>query len=124
MAALCGSRCKACGTPQYPTQRVCVNPDCGAVDQMEDYPFHDKIGRVKSFASDNLAFSVSPPAMYGLIDFEDGGRLYLDITDSEPNQLDVGTPVKMGFRRRYADKRRGIYAYFWKAIPVNVEAKK
>jgi 3-hydroxy-3-methylglutaryl CoA synthase len=118
LAALCGSRCTACGTPQYPSRRVCINPECGAVDQMEDYYFYDKTGRVKSFTGDSLAFSFSPPAIYGLIDFEDGGRLYLDITDCDLTSLAVGTPMRMSLRRRYADKRRGIYAYFWKAVPA------
>ncbi|RLB38623.1 MAG: short-chain dehydrogenase, partial [Deltaproteobacteria bacterium] len=27
---LVGSRCKACGTPQFPRETVCINPDCGA----------------------------------------------------------------------------------------------
>jgi hypothetical protein len=31
--ALCGSKCKRCGTPQYPYQRVCVKPGCGAIDE-------------------------------------------------------------------------------------------
>ncbi|RLB32921.1 MAG: hydroxymethylglutaryl-CoA synthase [Deltaproteobacteria bacterium] len=118
LTALMGSRCKVCGTPQYPKQRVCINPDCGAIDQMEDYYFYDKIGHVKSFTADRLAFSIDPPAMYGLIDFDEGGRLYLDITDCDPDSLKVGMPVRMSLRRRYADKRRGIYAYFWKAVPV------
>jgi len=118
LAALCGSRCKVCGTPQYPKQRVCINPECGATDQMEDYYFYNKIGRINSYTGDNLAFSYDPPAMYGLIDFEEGGRLYLDITDTELSQLKVGTPVRMTFRRKFADKQRGIYVYFWKAMPV------
>jgi 3-hydroxy-3-methylglutaryl CoA synthase/uncharacterized OB-fold protein len=118
LAALCGSRCKVCGTPQYPKQRVCVNPECGAIDQMEEYCFYDKVGHITSFTGDNLAFSYDPPGMYGLIDFDKGGRLYLDITDTELSQLKVGTPVKMTFRRKFADKQRGMYAYFWKAMPV------
>ena len=118
LTSLCGSRCKVCGTPQYPRQRVCINPECGAIDQMEDYYFYDKVGRIKSFTGDSLAFSIDPPATYGLIDFNEGGRLYLDITDCDLDSLEVGTPVKMSLRRRYADKRRGIYAYFWKAIPI------
>jgi hydroxymethylglutaryl-CoA synthase len=118
LTALCGSRCTMCGTPQYPKQRVCINPDCGAIDQAEDYFFYDKIGRVKSFTGDSLAFSIDPPAMYGLIDFVEGGRLYLDITDCNLDSLKVGTYVKMSFRRKYADKRRGVYAYFWKAVPI------
>jgi 3-hydroxy-3-methylglutaryl CoA synthase/uncharacterized OB-fold protein len=118
LAALCGSRCKICGTPQYPKQRVCINPECGAIDQMDDYYFYDKVGRVKSFTADRLAFSINPPAMYGLIDFDEGGRLYLDITDCDLDELEVGTSVYMSFRRRYADKRRGTYAYFWKAVPI------
>ena len=118
LTTLSGSRCKACGTPQYPKQRVCINPECGAIDQMEDYYFFDKIGRIQSFTGDNLAFSWDPPAMYGFIDFEEGGRLYLDITDAELESLEVGLPVKMAYRRKFVDKPRGIYAYFWKAIPV------
>lgn len=118
LSALCGSRCKVCGTPQYPKQRVCVNPECGAIDQMLDYYFHDKIGRIVSYTGDNLAFSLSPPALYGLIDFDEGGRLYLDITDCELDSLAVGMPVMMSFRLRHVDRKRGIYTYFWKAVPI------
>ncbi|MGB9499191.1 MAG: hydroxymethylglutaryl-CoA synthase family protein [Dissulfuribacterales bacterium] len=118
MAALRGSKCTVCGTPQYPKQRVCINPECGVTDHMEDYYFYDKIGYINSYTGDNLAFSYDPPGMYGLIDFKDGGRLYLDITDTELSQLKVGLPVEMTFRRKFVDKRRGIYAYFWKAMPV------
>lgn len=118
LAALCGSKCKECGTPQYPKQRVCINPECAAIDQMEEYYFYDQVGRINSYTGDNLAFSWDPPGIYGLIDFEEGGRLYLDITDVELGQLKVGARVRMTFRRRYADKRRGTYAYFWKAVPV------
>ena len=117
LTALCGSKCKECGTPQYPRQRVCINPDCGTTDLMEDYYFYDKRGRINSYTGDNLAFSLDPPGMYGLIDFEEGGRLYLDITDSDLDSLKVGTPVKMSFRRRYVDERRSTFAYFWKAVP-------
>jgi len=85
---------------------------------MENYYFYDKVGRIKSFTGDYLAFSIDPPAIYGLVDFEEGGRLYLDITDCRLDSLKVGTSVKMSFRRRYADKRRGLYAYFWKAVPI------
>ncbi|HEU65608.1 MAG TPA: short-chain dehydrogenase, partial [Chloroflexi bacterium] len=76
--ALCGSKCKVCGTPQYPYQRVCVNPDCGAIDQMEDYRFSDKKGVIFTYTGDNLAASVDPPSVYGLVDFDGGGRYWFD----------------------------------------------
>ncbi len=116
--SLHGSKCKACGTAQYPAQRVCVNPNCGAVDQMEDYCFSDKKGRLFSYTGDNLAFSVSPPEMYGVIDWDGGGRYVLDVTDTEPESLKVDMPVEMTFRRRYTDELHGICGYFWKATPI------
>jgi len=73
--ALYGSKCLRCGTPQYPVQRVCVKPDCGAVDEMEDYRFSDKKGRILTYTADNLAFTPSPPAIYGIVDFEGGGEV-------------------------------------------------
>jgi Predicted nucleic-acid-binding protein containing a Zn-ribbon len=61
---------------------------------------------------------MDPPAIYGLVDFDEGGRLYLDITDCDLDSLDVGMPVRMSFRRKHVDKGRGIYTYFWKAVPM------
>ncbi len=118
--ALYGSKCKRCGTPQFPVQRICVNPECGAVDEMEAYRFADKMGRLFSYTSDSLAFSVSPPEMYGVIDWDGGGRYLLDITDSEAESLKIDMPVEMTFRRRYVDEGHGIIGYFWKARPASV----
>ncbi|BDC35832.1 MAG: 3-hydroxy-3-methylglutaryl CoA synthase [Candidatus Methanoliparum thermophilum] len=115
---LVGSKCRECGTPQYPPQRICVNPDCGAIDDMEEYPFSDKKGTIFTYTGDNLAFSPNPPAIYGLVDFDGGGRYLFDFTDCELDSLKVGMPVKMSFRRKYADENRGIYGYFWKAVPI------
>jgi len=115
---LMGSKCKACGTPQFPRERICINPNCGAVDQMEDYPFSDKKGILFTYTADNLTFSEDPPALYGIVDFEGGGRYWFDITDCRLESLKVGQPVQMTFRRKYQDQGRSIYGYFWKAMPI------
>ena len=116
--ALYGSKCKRCGTPVYPAQKICVNPDCGAVNEMEDCRFSDKKGTLFSYTLDQAAFSVNPPLIYGIIDFEGGGRFIFEFTDCEPESLTVGMPVEMSFRRKYHDKPRGIHGYFWKATPA------
>ena len=116
--ALVGSRCKVCGTPQYPPQRVCVKPSCGAIDKMELYPFASKKGNLFTYTADNLAYTINPPAIYGMVNFEDGGRYWFDLTDCEQASVKVDMPVKMSFRRKYYDKSRGIHGYFWKAVPV------
>jgi hydroxymethylglutaryl-CoA synthase len=116
--ALCGSKCTACGTPQYPYQRVCVNPDCGAIDQMEDYRFSDRRGIVFTYTGDNLAASVDPPSIYGLVDFDGGGRFWFDFTDCDLDSVKVGMPLEMTFRRRYVDEASGVHGYSWKAMPI------
>ena len=112
--ALVGARCRACGVPQYPPQRVCVA--CGGTD-LEPYRFSDRRGRIFSYTEDMLAFSVNRPAIYGIVDFEGGGRFWFDFTDCEAGELRVGAPVRMSFRRKYVDPVRGIVTYFWKAVP-------
>jgi hydroxymethylglutaryl-CoA synthase len=116
--ALFGSKCKRCGTPQYPAQRVCVNPDCGAVDEMESYRFSDKKGVLFTYTGDNLAASIDPPAMYGIVDFDGGGRFWFDLTDCDIDSVKVGMPVEMTFRRKYIDEASGVCGYSWKATPI------
>jgi 3-hydroxy-3-methylglutaryl CoA synthase len=115
---LWGTKCKKCGTAQLPPQNICVNPECGAVEQMEDYLFSDKIGRIASFTGDMLAASLNPPAIYGQIEFEGGGKMMFDLTDCNLDELKTGMPVTMSFRRKYYDEKRDISGYFWKAVPV------
>jgi hydroxymethylglutaryl-CoA synthase len=113
-----GAKCKQCGTPSYPLQRICPNPDCGAVDQMEPYRFADKKGIIFTYTSDFLAACIDPPASYGFIDYEGGGRSLVDFTDCDPNTLKVGMPVEMSFRIKYSDEKRAAVNYGWKAMPI------
>lgn len=115
---LCGTRCKKCGTPQYPVQKVCVNPDCRAIDEMEVYRFSDKKGRVFSYTVDMLAFTPNPPGICAVIDFDGGGRYWFEVTDCDPELMEIGMSVEMCLRRKYIDERCGIVGYFWKAVPI------
>jgi hydroxymethylglutaryl-CoA synthase len=118
---LWGTRCEKCGTVQYPTQRVCVNPECGAAGEMAPYCFSDKKGRIASFTGDNLAASLNPPAIYGQVVFEQGGKYMFDFTDCDLESLSTGMGVEMSFRRKYRDQKRDIAGYFWKAVPSKEE---
>jgi NAD(P)-dependent dehydrogenase (short-subunit alcohol dehydrogenase family)/putative sterol carrier protein len=54
-----------------------------------------------------------------MVQFEDGGRLVADFTDCELDDLKVGLPVQMAFKRKGVDQERGFVNYFWKAVPVS-----
>ena len=114
---LVGGKCKKCGTPQFPKMDICVNPKCGALKSQEDYEFTDVPATVKSFTGDLLSVSIDPPNVYGMIQFEGGGRMMADFTDCVHSEVSVGQKVTLAFRRRYQDNERGFSGYFWKAIP-------
>jgi hydroxymethylglutaryl-CoA synthase len=110
-----GGKCSKCGTLQFPKTNICVNPNCNALHTQEPHPFAEMSGRINSFTSDRLTYSPDPPAMYGMIQFEDGGRTMLDFTDMDEADLVVGRPMRMMFRIKDIDSTRGFRRYFWKA---------
>ena len=118
---LVGGKCRECETPQFPKMRICVNPDCLAVDSQDDYEFANEPAFIKTFTGDLLSVSVDPPAIYGMIQFEKGGRFMANFTDCELSDVRVGQPVTLSFRRHYEDKERGFSGYFWKAVPLPTE---
>ena len=122
---LCGVRCGSCGTPQYSSpstvavggsvpSRVCVI--CQAKDSFEVYRFADKKGTVTTFTHDFLAASLDPPSTNAVVDFDGGGRGAFEVTDRDPDEVRVGLPVEMTFRKLFFD--RGIHNYYWKATPL------
>jgi len=115
---LVGGQCRECGVPQYPKARLCVNETCRAIDAQDDYPFADVPAYVKSFTGDHLAVTPDPPAVYGMVQFEGGGRFVADFTDCTLEEVAVSMPVRMSFRRHVLDRQRGFSGYFWKAVPA------
>jgi hydroxymethylglutaryl-CoA synthase len=113
-----GGKCTTCGTLQFPKTNICVNPNCNAVHTQAPHPFAGKTGKINSFTSDRLTYSPDPPAMYGMIQFEEGGRTMMDFTDLDEADLVVGQPMRMMFRIKDIDTNRGFRRYFWKASPA------
>jgi 3-hydroxy-3-methylglutaryl CoA synthase len=118
ITGLVGGKCRVCGTAQFPRTRICVNPNCKAVDSQDPYSFADQQGTILSWSADFLTYSMSPPNHYGMITFAEGGRFMADITDVEQGQIDSGTKMRMVFRLKDRDEKRGFIRYFWKAVPA------
>lgn len=114
---LVGGRCRETGVVQFPRTRISVAPNNPAVDTQEPCRFAERRAQVLTYSADYLTFSMSPPNHYGMIVFEGGGRIMLDITDVAPGEVETGLPVKMVFRIKDRDEKRGFVRYFWKAAP-------
>ena len=121
LLGLWGVKCRKCGTVQYdngamssPPIRICAK--CQSQDDFDGYCFSGKNGTVFSYTHDQLAPVIDPPASVVLVDFEGGGRAFFDLTDRNPDEIQVGTKVEFTFRKLQLD--RGLTNYFWKVRPV------
>jgi len=118
VTAFVGGRCRKCDTVQYPLARACVNPACREFDTQVPEPLAEKAGRIKTFTEDWLAVTRSPPHVYGNVELEGGGNVFIEFTDTRPGESSVGLPVRFVFRVKDYDVLRGFHRYFWKAVPV------
>jgi 3-hydroxy-3-methylglutaryl CoA synthase/uncharacterized OB-fold protein len=111
--AFTGSRCQACGTRHLPPQRVCVK--CQAVDRMTPERMAEVPATISTYTVDRLAYSLSPPVVAAVVDFDGGGRLQCELTDVDATAVKIGDRVEMTFRRLFT--AAGVHNYFWKARP-------
>jgi 3-hydroxy-3-methylglutaryl CoA synthase len=112
--AFYGSKDRSTGAVHLPPQRVSVKG--GAVDDMEEVPMADVPGTIATFTIDRLAFSLSPPVVVAVVDYDGGGRYPIEMTDVDPAEAKIGMRVEMTFRRLFTAD--GIHNYFWKARPI------
>lgn len=116
--SLTGGRCTKTGTVQFPRTDISVSPNDRAAHTQEDYPLAELPARVVTFTADNLTYSPNPPAYYGMIDFEGGGRMTAEFADVEGEAIEVGREMQMMFRIKSVDELRHFTRYFWKAAPA------
>lgn len=113
-----GGRCTQCGTVQIPKHKYCVNPECGAYDSQVDHPMVGAKGTVATWTADTLTFDYNPPAYFGMVTFEGGGRIMMDMSEVDAETFDTGSEVSVHFRLKQIDHQAGFRKYFWKAIQV------
>jgi hydroxymethylglutaryl-CoA synthase len=116
ITSMLGGRCRACDTLQFPRSLVCVK--CGAADSQSPESLSGLIGRVKSFTEDWLAYTPSPPYIYGNVEFRDGANVMLEFTDFPAGRIQVGDSVRLVFRIKDFDHKRNFRRYFWKPAPL------
>ncbi len=108
------SRDRQSGALHMPPARASIRG--GTVDDMEPVPMADALGTVVTYTIDRLAYSVNPPIVFAVVDFDGGGRMPVELTDVDPDDIAIGDRVEMTFRRLYVAD--GISNYFWKGRPV------
>jgi 3-hydroxy-3-methylglutaryl CoA synthase len=107
-----GVKCRVCGTVQYPPQRICIK--CHAMDDFEEVKLYSKKGRLFSYSFDFIRGNVP----IGLVNLEEGGRVFVELTDTDPSELKIDLPVELTFRKVDLWREDDMYGYFWKATPI------
>lgn len=106
------------GNVQFPKTRMPVHPDATGPEPLEDVRLADREASLVSVTVDRLNFTPDPPFYFGLVQFDVGARLMMELTDAAEEGFSVGQPMAMRFRIKSLDKRRGFRTYFWKAAPA------
>jgi len=84
-------------------------------------PVADALATIVTFTVDRLSYSLSPPVVFAIVDFDGGGRLPVELTDVDAGEVAIGGRIEMTFRRLATSD--GIHNYFWKARPVREELR-
>jgi 3-hydroxy-3-methylglutaryl CoA synthase len=111
---LYGVKCEKCGYQQYPPQRVCTK--CHTKDEFTPVRFSDQKATLYTYSCDYLGATPDPPLVICFVNFENGGRMSCVMTDRDVEDVKVGMPLEMSFRRLHTVG--GIHNYYWKCIPV------
>ena len=116
---LIGSRCLNCGKIYFPRRSICRV--CRS-RKMEDYKLSEK-GIVESFTvirrNPPLGFERNVPYIVGIVKLKDGVRVISQIVDCIPEEVWIGMPVELTFRRIREDGAEGIIEYGFKFKPTN-----
>jgi uncharacterized OB-fold protein len=109
-------QCASCNAIQFPRLPACVT--CASTAPMASVPLGDAPAKVQTFTADWLMYYPAPPLYVGLVQFDNGARLVMEMVDVDATKFDVGSALRMVFRVKEKDSMRHYNRYFWKAAPA------
>ena len=63
-------------------------------------------------------FKDQAPYAVAIVEMDDGPRITTQVVDYRDDELQVGMPVKLEFRRVFAEGDAGVLQYGYKAVPA------
>lgn len=106
------------GNVQFPKSAIPVNPTIEGPEPLEDVRLADEQASIVSVTADRLNFSPDPPFDFGLVQFDNGARVLMEMVDRPSGGFKVADRVRMRLRIKAQNARLGFRTYFWKAAPV------
>ena len=111
---LIGSKCTNCGRLYFPQRVVC--PDCRRKGHMEDFKFNGK-GKIYSYSivrSPSSDFKTIAPYAVAIFELDEGAKLTAQLVDTDIENIEIGDPVEMVFRKISEDGDDGVISYGFK----------
>jgi len=115
---LIGSRCKTCGRIFFPSRNIF--PYCRRKGELEEYKLSGR-GKVYTYSVVHVPpkeFERMAPYVIAIVELEEGPRITAQI-DCKPEEVYIGMPVEVVFRRIKEDGEDGIIHYGYKFKPVD-----
>ena len=106
------------GNVQFPKSTIPVNPAISGPEPLEDVRLADDEATIVSVTADRLNFSPDPPFDFGLVQFDNGARVLMEMVNRPTGGFKVGDRVRMRLRIKSHNARLGFRTYFWKAAPL------
>ncbi|MHC4101584.1 MAG: Zn-ribbon domain-containing OB-fold protein [Planctomycetota bacterium] len=111
------ARCKGCQKVFFPPRLIC-NQCNGREFEHFNMKRTGKVVTHTIIRTPADAFSGQAPFAVGIIEMDDGARLTAEIADVDLEEVKIGMPVMLEFRRHYSDGDAGVIHYGHKAVPV------
>ncbi|MGC8923705.1 MAG: Zn-ribbon domain-containing OB-fold protein [Candidatus Micrarchaeia archaeon] len=115
---LIGSRCETCGTYYMPGRAIC--PMCRRKGKIVPHKYSGN-GKIYSYTVIRVApegYEFYVPYVLAIVELEEGARITGQIVDVDPEEVKIGMPVEMVFRKLHEDNPEGLITYGFKFRPV------
>ncbi|MEO0124057.1 MAG: Zn-ribbon domain-containing OB-fold protein [candidate division WOR-3 bacterium] len=109
------NKCKKCGKIFFPPRLICSNCKSREFEKIK----LSEEGKIVTYTTIRVApdqFNTQVPYNVAIIELKDGVRLMAQVVDCKPEDMGIGKPVKLVFRKVQEEGAAGIICYGYKAI--------
>ena len=109
--------CPKCSTTYFPPRELCT--ECGSMElERKKLPTRGKLVTYTVIHTPPKGFELYAPYIVGLIKLEDGTHVTAQITDADPDKLDLDVDVEAVIRKVKENGRDGPIYYGYKFRPI------